>query len=74
MMMSDLNAKVYVNNCPVQKDICKVISICPTGAVRFAADEAEPLGGRIVIDEALCNGCGLCVPACCGLAIVVQQA
>ena len=42
-MMSGLNAKVYVNKnkCPVQKDICKVISICPTGAVRFVADEAE---------------------------------
>jgi Pyruvate/2-oxoacid:ferredoxin oxidoreductase delta subunit len=74
--MGDQNLKPYVikKKCPAQKDICKVIPICPTGAIRYLADEAEPLGGRIVIDETLCNGCGLCVTECCGLAIVAQQA
>jgi Pyruvate/2-oxoacid:ferredoxin oxidoreductase delta subunit len=58
--------------CPVIKEICKVIPACPTGAVRYVQDEQEPLGGRIVIDETLCNSCGLCVTECCGQAIEMR--
>lgn len=55
--------------CPVQEEICTVIPACPTSAVRYVKDPQERLGGRIVIDEALCNECGLCVSECCGHAI-----
>jgi formate hydrogenlyase subunit 6/NADH:ubiquinone oxidoreductase subunit I len=55
--------------CPVQKDLCKAIQACATGAIYYVEDEDEPLGGRIEINDALCNACGLCVSACCGRAI-----
>ncbi len=58
--------------CPAQGDICTVIAVCEVGAVAYVEDAQEPLGGRIVIDYALCNDCGLCVPACCGHAIEMQ--
>jgi len=64
---------VVVNQrkCAAQEQICKAIPACPNGAVRYEADEAAPLGGRIVIDERQCNECGACVQACCGQAIEV---
>jgi len=62
---------VVKKTCPAMKDICTVIPACPTGAIQHVADEQEPLGGRIVIDEARCNGCGICVTECCGHAIVM---
>jgi NAD-dependent dihydropyrimidine dehydrogenase PreA subunit len=55
--------------CPAQKEMCRVIPACPTQAMAYIEDENEPLGGKIVIDEALCNECGLCVQECCGNAI-----
>ena len=54
-------------------DICKVIPACPTGAIRYVADAQARLGGRIVIDELLCNECGLCLTECCGQAIAWQD-
>ena len=57
------------NKCPAQKEMCKVIQACPEGALNYIADENEPLGGKIVVDEALCSECGLCVEECCGHAI-----
>jgi Pyruvate/2-oxoacid:ferredoxin oxidoreductase delta subunit len=39
----------------------------------YVEDEDEPLGGRIVIDEALCNECGVCATVCCGSAIEMQD-
>ena len=55
--------------CPAQKEICKAIQACPTKALIYIVDENEPLGGKIVVNEALCSECGLCVEECCGLAI-----
>ena len=55
--------------CPAQNELCKVIPACPSGAISYIADENEPLGGKIVIDQALCNECGQCVEDCCGQAI-----
>jgi ferredoxin len=55
--------------CPAQNELCKAIPACPTEAISYAADENEPLGGKIMIDEALCNECAQCVEACCGQAI-----
>ena len=61
--------RIEMRKCPAQVDICPVLKICPKGAVSYVEDPAERLGGRIVIDEARCDGCGVCVPACCGHAI-----
>jgi Pyruvate/2-oxoacid:ferredoxin oxidoreductase delta subunit len=55
--------------CPAQKEICKAIPACPNGAISYGEDEHERLGGKIVIDEALCSECGICVEECCGDAI-----
>ncbi len=55
--------------CPAQKDICKAMQACTPGAIYYIEDEEAPLGGRIEIDVARCNACGLCVSECCGQAI-----
>jgi len=55
--------------CPAQKEMCKAITACPTEAISYVADENEPLGGKIIIDESLCTECGLCAEECCGHAI-----
>ena len=52
---------------------CPVIQACPRHAVSYVADERERLGGRIVFDEAACDGCGVCVAACCGTAIEMPR-
>lgn len=58
--------------CPAQDQICKAIPVCPRGAIRYVADATERLGGKIVIDESLCDGCAACVTACCGSAIEMR--
>ncbi len=55
--------------CPAQNELCQAIPACPSGAISYVSDENEPLGGKIVIDDALCNDCGLCIEACCGQAM-----
>lgn len=55
--------------CPAQHELCKAIPACPTGAITYVVDEQEPLGGKIIIEDALCNDCGACIEACCGQAI-----
>lgn len=55
--------------CPAQKELCKAILVCPCEALIYVVDENEPLGGKILVDQLLCNGCGLCVEGCCGHAI-----
>jgi len=66
-----MKATLIKKMCPAMKDICKAIPVCPTGAIRYEADDREPLGGRIVIDAERCNECGLCVTECCGHAVVM---
>lgn len=60
---------VNKRKCPAQADICTVIKACPNEAIRYVEDEQEPLGGRIEIEVALCDDCGLCIEVCCGHAI-----
>lgn len=66
--------KPYLNKrkCPAQKALCQPILACPMGAISYVEDEQEPLGGKILFDEAQCNGCGHCVTACCGQAIEMR--
>ena len=55
--------------CPAQDNVCKAIPACPKSAIRYVADESEPLGGKIVFEYELCDACGTCVQECCGSAI-----
>ena len=55
--------------CPAIQKMCKPIEVCSREAIFYLEDETAPLGGRIVIDPEKCDGCGLCMPACCGDAI-----
>ena len=67
-----MNPIINKRKCPAQTELCKAIPTCSVGAISYFEDENEPLGGMIVIDEALCNECGSCVEACCGQAIELQ--
>ncbi len=58
--------------CPAQ-ETCPAIPACPEGAIRHVADKNAKPGGRIVFELAICNGCGDCVTACCGNAIVLAE-
>ena len=60
--------------CPVQRDLCKAIKACATGAIYHVEDENEPLGGKILFDYGKCDTCGLCVTECCGHAIEMVEA
>jgi len=64
-----MKPRINKRKCPAQNDLCKVIRACPTQAITYVADENEPLGGKILIDESLCSGCGICAEECCGDAI-----
>jgi len=68
-----MKPSINARKCPAQDKVCTVIPACPTGAVRYVADEQAPLGGRIVIAQDLCNECYQCVSVCCGQAIVVGE-
>lgn len=72
--MPGLRPVINKRRCPAQQAICLAIQACPVDtALFYLADEDEPLGGRIVVDYALCNGCGACASACCGSAINMRD-
>ena len=60
--------------CAAQPDICPPIKSCPTAALRYVEDDAEPLGGWMELDQSACNGCGDCVALCCGNCIEMKEA
>jgi Pyruvate/2-oxoacid:ferredoxin oxidoreductase delta subunit len=66
--------KPFVNKdqCSAEPRVCKAMRACPNDAIGYTADDNEPLGGRIVIDESLCSGCGQCAEACCGSAVEMR--
>jgi ferredoxin len=70
----ELKMPAFLNKrkCPAQEKICTAISACPINAITYQADDSEPLGGKIVIDDGRCNDCGACVAACCGQAIELR--
>jgi Pyruvate/2-oxoacid:ferredoxin oxidoreductase delta subunit len=63
---------IIKRRCPAQDKMCKAIPACPSGAIGYVVDEAEPLGGKIVFDYEKCDGCGICVKECCGSAIEMR--
>ncbi len=64
-----MKAGIEERKCPAMHT-CPAIPACPEGAIRHVADRSARLGGRIVIEQSICNGCGDCVTACCGSAII----
>lgn len=69
-----MKAVLDARKCPAQQMMCKPLQVCAAGAITYVADEDLPLGGRIAIDEARCDGCGECAPACCGHCIEMREA
>jgi Pyruvate/2-oxoacid:ferredoxin oxidoreductase delta subunit len=67
-----MKPSLIARRCPAQETICKAIAACPQSAVIYVADEAEPLGGKIIFDYDRCDGCGLCASECCGSAIEMK--
>ena len=57
----------------MQRDLCKAIKVCATGAIYYVEDENEPLGGRILFDYGKCDECGQCAVECCGHAIEITE-
>ena len=67
-----MNPYLNKRKCPAIREMCKAIEACTSGAIAYVEDEMERLGGRIVFDHEKCDGCGLCVTACCGDAIEMR--
>ncbi|NLO12769.1 MAG: 4Fe-4S binding protein [Clostridiales bacterium] len=59
--------------CASDQRICKPLRECPTSAIFWVEDEDEPLGSRMEIDPEKCDGCGICVPLCCGNCIEMRR-
>ena len=64
-----MKAQIDLNQCSVQLSICKPIKECPGKAILYFEDENAILGAKMEVDEAKCDGCGICIPICCGNAI-----
>lgn len=58
---------VAVIECAEQIPCNPCEAACPKDAIQIGED----IHSLPVLDEARCNGCGLCIPACPGLAIFV---
>lgn len=65
-------AYIDKQKCASDKRICKPLRECPAGAITWVEDEDEQLGSRMEIDSKKCNGCGICVPPCCGTCIEMR--
>ena len=68
-----MKAELITEKCPAQYDLCQPLKQCPLQAISYEEDINQPLGGRIFIDDKICNGCGICVDLCCGQAISIQD-
>ncbi len=66
-----MKAQIDLNRCSVQPGICKPINECPNQAIYYLEDENAMLGARMEVDDILCQGCGTCIPICCGDAITL---
>jgi len=66
--------KAYIDKakCASENRICQPLKQCPRQAVVWTEDEDEPLGSRTEIDIEKCDGCGICVPLCCGNCIELR--
>lgn len=67
-----MRPQLIKRRCPAQKELCKAIQACETGAIYYVQDDQEPLGGKILFDYAKCDECGRCATECCGKAIEMK--
>ncbi|MGE5708508.1 MAG: 4Fe-4S binding protein [Bacteroidota bacterium] len=51
---------------------CAAMRMCPAKAIKREGGGILGLGGKQVIDEAKCTGCGVCVRACPHGAIALR--
>jgi len=64
-----MKVQIDLNKCSVQLEICKPLIDCPNTAIIYTKDDNAILGAKLEIDETKCDGCGICIPICCGDAI-----
>jgi NAD-dependent dihydropyrimidine dehydrogenase PreA subunit len=64
-----MKIRLIEEKCPAQVEFCQPIMRCPTHAISFIKDDDALLGGRIIIDQAQCNECKICIALCCGQAL-----
>jgi len=64
-----MKVQIDPDQCSVQPLICKPIKECQSKAILYSEDENAILGAKMEVDEAICDGCGICIPICCGNAI-----
>ena len=50
----------YTGHCRVNPDTCRDCRVC----MKLGCPALTVRGGRVVVDETQCNGCGLCVNVC----------
>jgi Fe-S-cluster-containing hydrogenase component 2 len=55
----DLDARSFFTLTCQQCDVASCMNVCPSGALK-----RDALTGAVVVDEALCLGCKMCVNAC----------
>jgi len=67
-----MKAYIIKERCPAEKRMCKPLSECPSKAISWLEDAKEPLGYRMEIESDKCDGCGICVPLCCGNCIELR--
>ncbi len=67
-----MKAYIIKEKCPAEKTMCKPLIECPAKAIIWLEDTNEPLGYRMEIDIDKCDGCGICVPLCCGNCIELK--
>lgn len=68
-----MKVQIDLNKCSAQLEICKPLIDCPNKAFIYFKDENAVLGAQMEIDEAKCDGCGICIPICCGDAIFFKD-
>ncbi len=67
-----MKAFIIKERCAADNRICKPLSECPSKAIAWVEDDEEPLGCRMEVDLEKCDGCGICVPLCCGNCIELK--
>lgn len=68
-----MKVQIDLNKCTVQPEICKPLIVCPNKAIIYLKDDNAILGSKLEIDETKCDGCGICIPICCGDAICFKN-
>ena len=68
-----MKAIIEKKKCASEPRICQPLKACPQKAISWVQDSNEPLGSRMEVNPALCDGCGICVDLCCGHCIHLNE-